>query len=70
MCAISQGVPGWAALLIFLVVLFLLGVMEGIQVSGFTLAFPITKLSRLLWLSSSDKIQRLTKKVILGLTGG
>ena len=32
MCAISQGVPGWAALLIFLVVLFLLGVMEGIQV--------------------------------------
>ena len=69
MCAISQGVPGWAALLIFLVVLFLLGVMEGIQVR-LTVAFPFTKLSRLLWLSSSDKIQRLTKKVILGLTGG
>jgi len=28
-----KGVPGWAALLIFLVVLFLLGVMEGIQIA-------------------------------------
>ena len=27
-----QAVPGWASLIIFLVVLFLLGVMEGIQV--------------------------------------
>jgi len=27
-----KAVPGWAALIIFLVVLFLLGVMEGIQV--------------------------------------
>ena len=29
-----QAVPGWASLIIFLVVLFLLGVMEGIQVGS------------------------------------
>jgi len=28
-----QAVPGWASLIIFLVVLFLLGVMEGIQIA-------------------------------------
>ena len=33
-----QAVPGWASLIIFLVVLFLLGVMEGIQVKTMALA--------------------------------
>ena len=30
--SVSQAVPGWAALLLFILVLFLLGVMEGLQV--------------------------------------
>ena len=29
---LCQAVPGWAALLLFILVLFLLGVMEGLQV--------------------------------------
>jgi len=45
-------VPGWASLLIFLVVLFLIGVMEGIQVVDIVNAFPIREPApRLPWLS-------------------
>ena len=33
-CPITQAIPGWAALLIFILVLFLIGVMEGIQVQS------------------------------------
>ena len=37
-CPITQATPGWAALLIFILVLFLIGVMEGIQVQSDHLA--------------------------------
>jgi len=65
-----KAVPGWAALIIFLLVLFLLGVMEGIQVlQGLCHAFLNTALPRLPWLSSSGRTQKLTKKAIHRLTG-
>ena len=43
-----QAVPGWASLIIFLVVLFLLGVMEGIQVRPWHW-LQISKLPRSPW---------------------
>ena len=65
-----QVVPGWASLLIFLLVLFLIGVMEGIQVVHLSLAFPIREPPRLPWSNSSFKTQPRTRQATQRLTGG
>ena len=65
-----QVVPGWASLLIFLLVLFLIGVMEGIQVVHLSLAFPFREPPRLPWSNSSFKTQPRTRQATQRLTGG
>ena len=65
----SQVVPGWASLLIFLLVLFLIGVMEGIQVVDLVVAFPMREPPRLPWLNSSCKTRPRTRQPTQRLTG-